>query len=71
VNESDRINILQDYENPFNRLDILNATVGSQINLGRRANCRLGVALPLLGGQFDEAHVSDASLFVQFDIVRR
>lgn len=57
LNDSDSINIVQDHENPFNRMDILNATIGSQINLGRQANCRLGVALPFLGGQFDEAHV--------------
>jgi hypothetical protein len=71
LNDSDSINIVQDYENPFNRMDILNATIGSQINLGRQANCRLGVALPLLGGQFGEAHVADASLFAQFDLTRR
>lgn len=71
VNDSDRINIVQDYENPFNRMDVLNATVGTQINLGRRANCRVGVAMPLLGGEFDNAHVADASLFAQFDLVRR
>ena len=71
LNDSDSLNLVQDYENPFNRMDILNATVGSQINIGRRANCRLGVALPLLGGPFDDSHVADASLFAQFDLVRR
>lgn len=71
LNDSDSINIVQDHENPFSRIDILNATIGSQINLARQANCHLGVALPLLGGQFDEAHVADTSPFAQFDITRR
>lgn len=68
LNDSDRINIVQDYENPFNRMDILNTTVGAQFNFGPRANGRLGVALPLLDGQFDEAHVADATFFLQFEI---
>jgi len=71
LNNSDRVNFVQDYENPFNQMDILNATVGTQINLGRRANCRLGVALPLLDGQFDEAQVADATFFVQFEMKLR
>lgn len=71
LNDTDRINIVQDYENPFNRMDILNATVGSQINLGRQATCRLGVALPLFNGQFGEAHIADATLFTQFDLLLR
>lgn len=71
LNDTDNVNIVQDYRNPFNRVDMLNTTIGTQLDLGRFSTCRLGVSFPLRGTEFDDANQSSATLFAQWDLVRR
>lgn len=72
LNDTDAILLPpQTYENPFNRMDILTTTVGTQIDLGRFSSLRLGAALPLTDGRFEEEHVSNVTFIAQWDLIRR
>ncbi|MCA8984897.1 MAG: hypothetical protein KDA76_14125 [Planctomycetaceae bacterium] len=70
INDTDNVAIVQNYRNPFNRMDFWNVTMGTQMQLGDRSNLRLAASLPIRNGSQDETHASDVTLFLQWDVVR-
>ncbi|MCA8988213.1 MAG: hypothetical protein KDA78_11255 [Planctomycetaceae bacterium] len=70
INDTDNINLVQNYRNPFNRMDFWNVTMGMQAQVGEASNLRLAASLPVRNGSQDETHASDLTLFLQWDIMR-
>ncbi|MCA8984167.1 MAG: hypothetical protein R3C12_08000 [Planctomycetaceae bacterium] len=70
INDTDNVSLVQNFSNPFNRMDFWNITMGTQMQLGNRSNLRLAASLPIRNGSQDETHASDVTLFLQWDVVR-
>jgi hypothetical protein len=57
--------------NPQNRMDVLNLTLGTHLQLTPRANARFAVTAPLRSGDNDTNQFYDLQFIAQFDILSR